>query len=268
MANKIIKYAALTNNIFKVMLTYRVSFFIMTLGVAIKLLVFYFFWKAVYVSEKLIAGMSFSDMITYLCVSAVVSNLIGFFFVEGGIAGKIRDGTIANELVFPMDYQVKKLFETIGMIGMRGLITGLLTFIIGFFFLGISLPPDIFSGVAFLISVALAQTIEQSMGFCTGMAAFFTTNLFGSIMTRRMITDFFSGALVPLDFFPAVLKSISAYLPFQAVVYIPVSIYLGKIRGTNICSALLLQIFWAVLLWGLGTFIWSRAVKYLETQGG
>lgn len=268
MANKIIKYVSLTNNIFKVMLTYRVSFLIMTFGIAVRLLVFYFFWKAVYSDKIVIAGMTFNEMITYICVSTVVSNLIGFFFVEGSIAGKIRDGSIANELIFPMNYQVKKLFETIGMIGMRGLVTGLLTFIIGLLFLGISSPPDLLSGFSFIISVALAQAIEQSMGFCTGMAAFFTTNLFGSITTRRMITDFFSGALIPLDFFPAALRSVSKFLPFQAVVYVPVSIYLGKIKGAEILNALILQFFWAIALWMLGSIIWNRAVKYLETQGG
>lgn len=262
------KYVSWMGNLAKVMLAYRGTFVLMSAGSVIITLAYYYFWKAVYGSRPEIAGMDFPAMVTYVIVAQVVSGLAGFFFVEGSIASKIREGSIANELVVPMHYQLKQLCETLGFVGVRGAITGGIMFAVGYFCLDMRLPASWTAAMIFPVSVFLGIIIESSMGFCAAMTAFYTTNLFGVVMTRRMISDFFSGALVPLTFFPPALASVSNLLPFQATVFIPVSIYMGTMSPDEILRALAVQIFWAALAWTAGAFVWRRVIRRLEVQGG
>ena len=43
--------------------------------------------------------------------------------------------------------------------------------------------------------------------------------------------DFLTGVIVPFTFFPEWFQQVVAWLPFQAISYVPVTIYLGKRPG-------------------------------------
>jgi ABC-2 type transport system permease protein len=78
----------------------------------------------------------------------------------------------------------------------------------------------------------------------------------------------FSGMLIPLAFFPAGLRTLAEWLPFQGIVYTPVMIYLGQIQGQALLPALVVQVGWVALLWIGARLFWSRAVRALDVQGG
>jgi ABC-2 type transport system permease protein len=49
---------------------------------------------------------------------------------------------------------------------------------------------------------------------------------------------------------------------------VPVNIYLGKLAGPEAYEALLQQVLWVVVLWGLGRLIWAQASKKITVYGG
>ncbi len=265
---RLLKYAAHVGTMSQVMLAYRVAFLLSGLGSLVTTLTFYFFWRAVYRESESVAGFDFGMMITYVIVAQVVSGLVGLYFLEGSVASKIRDGVIANELAVPMNFQFRLFCETIGFVFVKGLFVGALILATGILFLGVRPPAGPAAALLFVPSVALGLAVEISLGFLMSLTAFFTTNIYGLVMTRRMITDFLSGAFIPLSFFPPALQALSRFLPFQASVFIPVSIYLGTLSGRAALEAIALQGFWAAAAWGAGALAWGRVVRRLEVHGG
>ena len=85
---------------------------------------------------------------------------------------------------------------------------------------------------------------------------------------KFFIVQLFSGLLVPIAFFPECLKMLSMVLPFQAVAYIPLNLYLGKSTGNDALISIAVQIGWVVVLYSLGRFFWTHAAEKLTLQGG
>ena len=57
-----------------------------------------------------------------------------------------------------------------------------------------------------------------------------------------------SGSLIPLTFFPKVVSDILSLLPFSSLIYTPVMIIVGKYDASQILQALLLQLFWLIVM--------------------
>ena len=77
-----------------------------------------------------------------------------------------------------------------------------------------------------------------------------------------------SGQLIPISFFPEALQRIFDFLPFSSMIYTPVMVYLGKYQGMELALVLGRQLLWVVLLYALGTFLWSRITRRLIVLGG
>lgn len=248
-------------------LAYRAAF-VLGLGTSLlRVAALYYFWMAVYAGATRLAGLSLHQMITYLCVAFAVNHLIGWG-VEGNIGRAIRDGSIAMELLKPLDYQLYKLCEAGGAVLLEGLLVALLTFALGIGLLGIARPADLVTFLLFLVSVGLSGLVAFSLSYITGLALFWTTNWWGLTQTKRWLVDILSGALVPLVFFPGWLRGIALALPFQAIVHTPLAIYLGLLPEDARLQALLVQLFWAIALWFAARLLFAQAIKRVTVQGG
>ena len=80
--------------------------------------------------------------------------------------------------------------------------------------------------------------------------------------------DFLTGVVVPFTFFPGWFQAAVAWLPFQAISYVPVMIYLGKRQGPDLAQGLLLQVGWAVVLTIAARLVWRVATRHVTVQGG
>ena len=89
-----------------------------------------------------------------------------------------------------------------------------------------------------------------------------------SILAWRIPRTEESGELVPLWFMPDLLRQFIQLLPFQSIVYVPVSIYIGIPATGGIATALASQVFWAVVLVGVIRVMWKRALHRTVIQGG
>ena len=80
------------------------------------------------------------------------------------------------------------------------------------------------------------------------------------------IQNIFSGALIPLVFFPDWLQALAAVLPFQGMISTPALIYLGKMDAPTTAFMLGFQAVWAVGLIMLGRLVWRGAVSSGDDQ--
>lgn len=261
------KYLILTEQALQTAMTYRISMCVGLLSGMIQAFILYYIWQMVYLKQQTLYGFTLSDMVTYIFVSYVVKNLYSFY-TEVMISGKIRDGSIALELIKPLNYQLARFFESLGAVAIEGIFLGILILLVGFGVFGISGPASMTAGLAFAISLILSLLVNFTLSYLIGLLSFWTTSAFGIINAKRFIVDFFSGGLVPLAFFPGWLKNVAENLPFQAIVHVPVSIYLGRITDNAIYYALGKQVLWIVLLWSAGHLLWTAATKKITIHGG
>jgi ABC-2 type transport system permease protein len=261
------KYLILTSQSLQMAMAYRGRLFLSLLSGLIQVLVLYYIWKVVFTRQVEIHGFTLSSMVTYIFISYAVRNLYSFY-TETAISRTIRDGSVALELIKPLNYQLARFFESLGSVLVEGLLTGALVLVLGFGLFRITAPPNLAAGGLFVISLGLSLLVNFALSYMVGLVSFWTTSLFGIINSKRFIMDFFSGGLVPLTFFPGWLQGVTLALPFYSVVHVPVSIYLGRLAGEEAYDAILQQAIWAAVLWGLGHLMWAQASKKITIYGG
>ena len=100
------------------------------------------------------------------------------------------------------------------------------------------------------------------------MFCFYTDNAYGVVKGREVLTNFCSGALVPLALFPGFLQKIVTVMPFSGIVYIPCSIFDGIFCWQKCWEALLFQSVWNVILFAFGSILWKKASSVIALYGG
>ena len=93
-------------------------------------------------------------------------------------------------------------------------------------------------------------------------------NIWGFSILKTSIIKFFSGSLIPLAFFPEIVRNIFEQLPFASLVYTPVMIYMGKLKGIDLAFAFGKQIAWIIVFVVIAKLMWRLAEKRLAVQGG
>jgi len=248
-------------------MAYRMGYFVNIISQFVSYTAIFFLWKAVYASGPIIGGMGWSDMQGYLLISLFANALISGAS-ENRVSRGIWSGNIAVELVRPVDYQRANFAITIG----NGLAEGVLIAVIGLIFavlIGFSTPPGHpITWLYFLLAMAFSFTIKFLIVYIFGLFTFWTTSGMGLAWIRKGVTDFFSGALIPLSFFPAWLQGIADWLPFRGITFVPGTIFIEKMPDTQIFISFALDIAWIIGLWYLARVIWFFAMRKLTIQGG
>ena len=110
--------------------------------------------------------------------------------------------------------------------------------------------------------------INTQINIITGLSVFFVENNEGMMRMKRVIVDLFSGVIVPISFFPGWLITLNEWLPFQAITYLPSSVFTGRVPGDEILGVLLVQVVWLVALSIPILWLWRQARQRLFVQGG
>ncbi len=250
---------------------YRFDFLMTLLSTLMYSGLFYLVWRAVYAHQEE-QVMPWPQLITYVMVGQAV-NVARWSPAERvpvyTASSRIRNGDIALDLIRPVDFQALRFLEAAGFFAVELLWVNLPTIALFVLVFGVLPPPTLLAATAFLCSLVLAFVVSFALNSMVIMVAFWTTNMLGAQMCRRGIAEIFSGTLIPFEFFPGWLRAVAAHLPFQAMGYIPLSIYIGRVAGLPaIGYALLEQVFWAALMLGASRLLWRFAFKRVEVYGG
>ena len=208
---------------------------------------------------------------TYVIVAQVV-NLARMGWINRSIVYRsldyVRTGPIALDLTRPLDLQVMRYMEWAAVFLVDVLLVAVPVWLVWLVSGNLALPASPVDGVFFFVSVALAWFVMSGIHFLVSLLIIWIYDSMGLIMVRTAIQEFFGGTLIPLALMPGPVAAIAAVMPFQAVVYTPVSIYLGRLQGQELFFALGLQAAWGVALLLVGRWLWGRAALRLEVQGG
>jgi ABC-2 type transport system permease protein len=178
----------------------------------------------------------------------------------------IRRGELAPLLLRPVPPVWGHMAEHIGEIIIR------LPILLTVFLLGLALSGTLdrltFANVPlFMLASAAAWLIFFHIHYCVGLLAFWME---GALSLEPLIWYFcviLGGGAVPLDLFPALVRDVLAWLPFAAVLDIPVQILLGKIAAGGIILGFAKQIGWIIILTGLRQVMWRAGLKRFSAVG-
>ncbi len=266
------RYAPFTRSVLQRKMSYKIDFIMSIIGQLIKSFVVYFLWKAVYLNSDsaTIHGFTSNDIVLYVFMSAITINIVSNT-VDASIGNEVWDGTIAMNLIKPVNYQVRLLFESFAEL-LQGVVFIAFPIWIGLisvrFITASELPPSIVTIGLYLLSAFLGYIVLFLINFSFGILSFYVTNIWGIRNLKYAIMDFLSGAIIPIAFLPMWLQNIMDFVPFASINYFPVLIYLGKVSGTKIAFTLILQVIWIVILFFISILLWRKATKRLTILGG
>lgn len=254
------------------LITYRVNFFLYRIGDVMGAFVAFYLWKAVFDSsnQTLIRGFSFSDMTMYI-IMGFVTNLLTKSDSSFMIGEEVKDGSIIMRLLRPVHFAASYLFTEIGFRWLVFVSVGLpfLIIITGLKLLSGQPILQIFlMTLTYFLSLILAFLINFFFNICFGFSAFVFKNLWGSNLLKNSLVAFMSGSLIPLSFFPKIIADILSFLPFSSLIYTPVMIIVGKYNISQMIQAVLLQLFWLLVMIALSQIIWKRVQSNITIQGG
>lgn len=247
-------------------LAYRKNLFTSLLANFIQTAVSYYVWKTIFSLQPSVGSYTWDLMRRYLFVSFLCNSTFTFGF-EMQTAKKIIKGDIILDLLKPVDYRRMTFFRLLGNAGIEFGLTFLFT---GCFYLyvnGMDLR-TLARIPLFLLSLFLGIRIKFGIQYLFSLLCFYTDNAYGVTKAREVLTNFFSGALIPLAVFPNLLRNLCSYLPFQGIVYVPCSIFLGTLSVRETLWQLLIQLFWILLLYLFGRLAWKKASRVLSFYGG
>lgn len=248
------------------MLAYPLETFMYFAGMTIGIFVVYYIWKVIYETGNynVLEGFTLNEMIGYIILSFGVMQATdnGTVWI---IADEVRSGSIIMNLIKPINYHVRIFFEIIGITIFISLVILLPSTILIKSILNIG---GLINWGLFFVSLMLGVIIGFLFDFIFGMMAFYVKNLWGIGFGKFALVRLLSGALIPLAFFPDAVQKFLNLLPFKAIVYTPIMIFLGKFSTKMIIYSMFNQLFWIAVLMLINYLIWKKAITRLTVQGG
>lgn len=252
---------------FLTMLAYRVNYYSGIAIYAINIGAYYFVWTAIYAGQQELGGFTAQQMTTYIAV-AWMARAFYFNNLDREISNEIRDGSVAVQFIRPYQYVIVKMMQGLGEGLFRFLMFSVPGMVVACLLFPVTLPSDPAAWGLFLIMLVFSFLINTQINIIVGLGAFFLENGEGLMRMKRAVMDLLTGLIVPLSFFPQWAESLLQLLPFQAISYLPASVFTGRTSGVEGWSALGVQALWFVLLIVPMVWIWRKARYRLFVQGG
>jgi len=261
------RYFAVARGGFMLGIVYRFTFIFTLLGNIVYLGVAYYLWSSIFKHADVIRGMTFNETFLYVGLGSSVFVLLKTF-TDWFIHGDIREGTIANYLIKPVDVGAYYMFVSLGIFIFNAAIITIPTFLLLAFVFKVQFTAGL-GLFLFPISLILAYLITFSIDYFVGLFGFYTESVWGLSTTKEIIITVLSGALIPLQFFPDAIRKVLFWLPFQAMFHTPITMITRSNQGWDVFIPMLgVQIFWAIALFVLGKLFYRQAVKVLRISGG
>ncbi len=227
--------------------------------------VFIQLWRATYraTGQEVIAGLTLRETLWYLMLAETI--VLSKPRLSSTIAEAVKDGSVAYLLNKPYNFLLYQLSIGLGDSVMSLVFNALAGGLIVWLMAGP--PPDPQGWPLVLIAVTAAWLIDFCIVAMIGLAAFVTEDINAFEWIYQKIVFILGGLLIPLDFFPAWLRTIALSMPFAYTLYGPARLFVEPDLARFV-TLLLMQGFWLAVLGLLLTLLYRRGVTWLTINGG
>jgi ABC-2 type transport system permease protein len=222
---------------------------------------------ALFHARPTVAGYSVGDTLRYTwLVQAMVMVVLTFGWYD--LMLTIRSGAVISDLSKPCDFYWYWFSRECGRDIYFLIYRGIPTYLAGMLLFGFGVPVDWRYWVAFLVSLLLGASVGIAYRVLYNAVAFWflEARAIGTLFV--VIALFFTGSYVPIPFFPHWLLAITQWLPFNALINVPVEIVLGKIPAALLLFELGRQLFWVITMTLLVRLVIAVAARRVVVQGG
>lgn len=235
---------------------------------AIWILPQYFLWQALFLNKGTVNNVTIEQMITFIFISNLLSQGLS---LSGSrkFEERMKSGDICVDLIRPADPRFLFICDMLGNVVLEFLTRGLPVFLVSLIFLSRIMPPaSLLHGGLFILSFLLSMTLALVFQLLVAIAAFWFLSVWLMDWVLQFFEGLFSGGIVPLWFMPLWIQHIAAWLPFQAMRFTPIQIYLGKLSVQESFIAIIIQLTWILVLMLIQQLLWQRGIRRIVVLGG
>ena len=247
----------------KMLFAYRFEIFVWLFGPLLQMVLLATVWNAVYSGRSSVDGVSITVMTTYVTMSTI-HGFITHDDMDEWVHERVDTGAIGMDLLRPIPFVEQALWGSVAQLVMK-LPMIAVTLPVGALLSGLA-PPA--APGTYLLSALLAWLVNLCVYLVLSSFVFWTVQVGGVNFLYYVVSGFLSGALVPLWFMPDWLAAALSWLPFQATVYTPASIYVGQLSGSDAWQAIGVQALWLLPLGAGASLLWRKAIRRTVVQGG
>lgn len=246
-------------------LAYKLNFVLLILGPT---LVFFFIkynlWTAIFAMDGVdqIRGYDLSTMLQYQ-IWVMVVGFLAQSYNSMNLAEDIRLGRISSHLIYPFSFwsyhasrfisiQIVQVFITALSIGIA-LSFGLIPFDV--------LP--LAKGVLLSLFVGF---LWFQISYLIGLLAFWLEETWVLRVMFLTMSQFFSGAIIPLELYPTWAQKILFMTPFPYLTFIPARIFMDNYQGSY-GLALVWIVVWIFLVISLVRWVWAKGIRHYTAAG-
>ena len=224
-------------------------------------------YRALYAGKP--QALPLSSVVTYVWLQQAFFRML--LSSDSDLADKIRTGSIAYDLCRPLHlygyYYVRSMAQKLLGSLMRAIPMLIFAALLpeGW---GLSLPHSA-GGLCYgLLALALGLLCMCALENITMGVTMRTLDSRGMQAMLNMLMITLSGNLLPLTLFPDSWQKMITLLPYAQLLDAPIRLYTGEWALSEAPRVFLIQGSWALLLTGLGLFIWKQNQKRMIVQGG
>lgn len=248
-------------------LAFRLRYYTGILTYFINVTVYYFIWKALYAGDPAFAGFRFPQMVTYVAVGWIIRSLY-FNNIDQDMAQDVMDGRISMAMIKPVSIQWMYISQALGEAVFRlGMLSAPVAVLLSLVF-PVQPPESPGHAALFLVSLAGSILLVAMVNFIVGTCAIRLKSILGLLRAKFFLQELLSGLLVPMSMFPAPVRKLLAFLPFEHIGYTPMLIYLGRVSCAQAAAYLLLQALWVAVLAAFGGWFWLAMSRRITIHGG
>ncbi len=252
-------------------MAYRGDFLIGTVLRFLPMITTILLWRSIYAGsgQSSLSGFGYNETIAYLLLTNISRMFSSMPNLAGGIARDIRDGAIKRYLIQPVDMinylMAYRVAHKAAYIVTSALPYALLFFVCRGYF---DRFPDPMTLLAYAASLLMAFLVGFFFEACVGMVGFWFLEVTSLLYIVMTLNFFISGHMLPLDMLPPFWAGFLKLLPFQYMAYFPAVVFLGKVRGPELATGLLIGVGWTIFFIALSRYLFRRGLRRYGAYGG
>ncbi len=186
--------------------------------------------------------------------------------VQLDIQNDVISGNIVITLARPYDYLLARFSRVVAHTLMSFFVAFPAAFLVAWWASGEILVTPL--GIAFfLVGFLLRSLLYFALQAIAGLATFWVERATGLVWLTGLLILIFGGGAVPLGAWGEPARTIVELTPFPVMMYYPAKL-LVRPDAATVTAALLRSGVWIVLLGGIVSFIYGRALRRLDINGG
>jgi ABC-2 type transport system permease protein len=260
-------YLAVVSARFRMTLQYRAA---ALAGMSVQLFwgfILVMLFTAFYHSTTAPQPMTLPQVVTYIWLGQALLAFLPWDS-DPDVRIMVRSGTLVYELLRPLDLQALWFWRAVAYRVARAALRAVPMFVIAVLLLGMQPPASWAAAGAWLLATVGAVLLSCAFTGILTISLLWTISGEGLQQLTVAAVLLFSGALVPLPFFPDWAQRILDFLPFRGLIDIPFRLYLGHLPAGHVFALFASQLAWTIAMLAVGRALIALGTRRMVLQGG